>query len=252
MSELFAPQIFELPSKGWFYPETSPLSSGKVELRFPTAKDEDILMNSSYLKQGVAIDKFIEALLIDKSIFPDLLSGDKDAILFAARILAYGEEYPVKIICSSCGKETKHFVVNLNSLDTKAVNMELPRGINEFTISELPITKKSLKFKLLSNKEEQNLTIARSRLVEQNIDISEWTLRFKSCILELDGSADREVINKFVDNLLARDAQHIKNKYFEISPEILTKFNFTCKYCKAVEEVELFLDAGFLWPSAHR
>jgi hypothetical protein len=49
MSELkFPTEMVDLPSKGLFYPESHPLASGKVEMKYMTAKEEDILTNQNF------------------------------------------------------------------------------------------------------------------------------------------------------------------------------------------------------------
>ena len=89
----FPTEIVELPSKGLLYPEGHPLASGKVEMKYMTAREEDILTNQNYIKQGIVIDKLLQSMLITKFDYSDLLIGDKDAIMLAARILGYGKDY---------------------------------------------------------------------------------------------------------------------------------------------------------------
>ena len=64
----FPTEFIELPSKGHFYPEDNPLSSGKVEMKYMTAREEDILTSVNLINQGVVIDKLLEELIIDKKI----------------------------------------------------------------------------------------------------------------------------------------------------------------------------------------
>ena len=52
----FPTEIIELPSKGLVYSEDNPLSSGKIEMKYMTAKEEDILSNQSYIQKGVVLD----------------------------------------------------------------------------------------------------------------------------------------------------------------------------------------------------
>ena len=74
----FPTEIVDLPSKGHFYPEDNPLSSGKIELRYMTARDEDILTSVNLIEQGKALDKLLQELIINKDIdYNDLLVGDK-------------------------------------------------------------------------------------------------------------------------------------------------------------------------------
>ena len=90
----FPTEMVELPSKGYFYFEGHPLSSGKVEIKYMTAKEEDILTSQNLIQQGTVVDKLLESLIVDKSIkIDDMLVGDKNAIMLSARILGYGKEY---------------------------------------------------------------------------------------------------------------------------------------------------------------
>ena len=64
----FPTEVIELPSKGLLYPKSSPLSKGTVELKYMSAKEEDILTNQNYLQKGTVIDKLLESLIVDKEI----------------------------------------------------------------------------------------------------------------------------------------------------------------------------------------
>ena len=90
----FPTEVVELPSKGLLYPEDNPLSSGKVEIKYMTAREEDILTNTSYISDGTVLDELLKSLIVSKDIdFNDLLIGDKNALLISARILGYGSKY---------------------------------------------------------------------------------------------------------------------------------------------------------------
>ena len=89
----FPTEEVELPSKGLVYPKDNPLSSGKIEMKYMTAKEEDILTNQNYIKQGIVIDKLLKSLIVSKVNYDDLIVGDKNAVLIAARILGYGKDY---------------------------------------------------------------------------------------------------------------------------------------------------------------
>ena len=86
-------ETVELPSKGLLYPEESPLSSGNIEISYMSAKEEDILTNQSYIKEGTAIDKLLRSVIKTPINYNDLLIGDKNAIMIATRILGYGKDY---------------------------------------------------------------------------------------------------------------------------------------------------------------
>ncbi len=90
---LFPTEDIKLPSKGLLYPEESPLSKGVVEMKYMTAKEEDILTNQNFIENGTVIDKLLKSLIVGKIDYSKLLLGDKNALLLAARILGYGPDY---------------------------------------------------------------------------------------------------------------------------------------------------------------
>jgi hypothetical protein len=113
----FPGHVVKLPSAGKVYPESSPLRSGEVELRLMTAYDEDILTNSSYIKDGLTFDKLLESLILTAGISPgDIISADKEALIIWARILGYGAEYKTTI--EHEGKSIEH-EVDLSKLTYK-------------------------------------------------------------------------------------------------------------------------------------
>ena len=90
----YASEVIDLPSEGKLYPEDSPLRSGKLDIKYMTAKEEDILTSQNLVKKGIAIDKLLDSLILTKGVSEkDLVVGDKNAVMVAARILGYGPEY---------------------------------------------------------------------------------------------------------------------------------------------------------------
>ena len=70
-----------------------------------TAKEEDILTDRSLLKKGIAVDRVLKNLIVDKKInLDDLLVGDKNAILVTARTTGYGSDYATRITCPACAE----------------------------------------------------------------------------------------------------------------------------------------------------
>ena len=115
----FPTEIIDLPTKGLLYPKDSPVSSGKIEMKYMTAKEEDILTNQNYITRGIVIDKLIQSLIVDKTVnYTELLAGDKNALLIAARILGYGEIYDFNY-------QGEKISVDLSKLETKPLNEEL-------------------------------------------------------------------------------------------------------------------------------
>jgi len=133
-------ETVELPSKGLLYPKDSPLSSGTVEMKYMTAKEEDILSNTNYMRKGIVLDKLMQSLIVTENFdYNQLLIGDKNAIMIASRVLSYGKDYTVNYL----GED---IVVDLSKFDNKEVKEELfKEGKNEFEF-KLPKTDNLIKF----------------------------------------------------------------------------------------------------------
>jgi hypothetical protein len=245
MAELKIPtETVTLPSKGLLYPETSPLAKGEIEMKYMTAKEEDILTNSNYIKNGTVIDKLLQALIITPIDYNELLVGDKNAILIAARVLGYGKDYPVIF----GGTE---FNVDLSILEDKIVDFSLfKRGMNEFEFT-LPNSSNNITFKLLTHGDEQKIEAEIKGLKKINPNsATDVTTRLKHIITSVEGKRDQKDIRNFVDNyLIAKDSRALRKYYNQISPDINMKYkpndeNYTG------EGMEISLGINFLWPDA--
>ena len=147
----FPTEVVELPSKGLLYAKESPLSSGTIEMKYMTAKEEDILTNQNFITNGTVIDKLLQALIVDKSInYSDLLVGDKNALLVAARILGYGADYEFDY-------QGEKVTVDLTQIKNKDLSDDLnTEGKNEFRYTT-PSTETLLTFKLLTHGDENKI-----------------------------------------------------------------------------------------------
>ena len=239
-----------LPTKGYFYPEGHPLSKGTIELKQVTAREEDILANQELIKKGTILDKLIESLIVDKSIkSEEIFTQDKNAILMAIRRLAYRDQYPINIECPRCS-ELNNIVVNLSLIENNEIDWEkLTVGKNEFSFV-LPTCKKEVTFKLLNqvddNSIQQELKNLKKISKEGNYEL---TTRLKYIITSIDGSSDKSVIRKFVDNeLLAKDSLALRNHMKNVIPNIDQSFDFHCEKCDLERRMDIPLGASFLWP----
>ena len=239
----FPSEIVELPSKGLLYSEDSPLSSGKIEMKYMTAKEEDILTNQNYIERGVVIDKLLQALIVDKDIkYSDLLIGDKNALLVAARVLGYGKDYEFNY------GDTKE-VIDLSLLKEKEIDDTLlKKGKNEFKFTT-PATGVELTFKLLTHGDEANIQREITGLRKVNKDASpDLSTRLKYMITAIDGNGDTKTIREFVDNqFLARDSREFRKYVEKISPDVDLRF-----YPENGPEEGVTIPIGvtFLWPDA--
>jgi len=236
-------ETIELPSKGLLYPEGHPLASGTVEMKYMTAKEEDILTNQNYIKNGTVIDKLLKSLLVTEFNYNDLLVGDKNAIMIAARILSYGKDYPVNFN----GEQVN---VDLSLLEPLEHSTEYTRGQNEFTV-KLPKSGNEVTFKLLTHGDElaiENEVKGLQKINKNNI--AEVTTRLKHMIVAINGTRERADIRKFVDGyLLAQDARAIREEYTRVSPDIDLTFEYTFED-GSEQEVAIPIGLNFFWPDA--
>jgi hypothetical protein len=241
-------QPLDLPSKGLLYPESSALSSGMIELYMPTAYHEDILTNRNYLQQGTVLDKFLQAIIASKVNYDDLLIGDKNAILVAARILAYGSNYTFTYTDTQ-SKEQDTVTVDLADLKNKELDWSLfKKGLNEFDF-QLPLSKRTVTFKLLTHKDESSIESEIKGLQKINKNMSaDITVRLYHMILAVDGNRDTKTIRDFVKSMPIRDSQELRKYAASITPDLDMKFDFTKSNGEVVEGLSIPLTANFFWP----
>jgi hypothetical protein len=230
--------MVDLPSKGLLYPEGSPLRSGQIEMKYMTAREEDILTNQNYIQQGTVLDKLIESLIVSKIDIKEIIVGDKNAILIASRILGYGQDYEFEY-----GNRT--YQVDLTTLTDK----ELPEDVdyskgNNFNFT-LPSSKDEITFKLLTHGDENAVDQELKGLKKINPNGSpELSTRLKYIITSVNGDSDRKTVREFVDNeLLARDSRALRQEIKRISPDI----DLTIKGDDG-EDIAVPISLNFFWP----
>jgi hypothetical protein len=242
MSEFKLPtEVIELPSKGLLYPEGSELAKGTLEMKYMTAKEEDILTNQSYIQKGTVLDKLMKSLIISKINYDELLIGDKNAIMVAARILGYGKDYSFSVL----GED---HTVDLSTLENKPLNEELFKdGKNNFEFT-LPHSGNKVTFNLLTHKDEQDISRELEGLKKINKDNSpELTTRLKYLITSVEGKTEKKDIREFVDNyLLARDSRALREYVKEIQPDVDLTFFPTGES----NRINIPIGVSFFWPDA--
>lgn len=239
-------ETVELPSKGLLYPKDSPLSEGKIEMKYMTAREEDILSNSNYIKDGTVIDKLLQALIVTKINYDDLLIGDKNAILIASRILGYGKDYTFEHTNSSGQKEK--ITCDLSTLREKPLDETLVKqGLNEFSYT-LPSTGTVITFKLLSHGDDKKIDAEIKGLLKISPKGSfDRTTRLKHIITSVNGERDQKVVRDFVDNyLIAKDSRALRNYYEKISPDVELKHYSD----DAEESIDIPIGLNFFWPGS--
>ena len=243
----FPTEVIDLPSGGKVYPKDSPLAEGKIELKYMTTKEEDILMSENLIKKGVVIDKLLDSLIVTEGVNQaSLVLGDKNAILVAARILAYGPEYTAEVTNPNDPEQKVEHTFDLTTCPFKT----LPDGV-DYTDNSFDYTtdigKNKIKFKLLTGKEEA--------LIEKDLKqsakfgySSDITTRLRYTITEVDGDNKPETINSFSQNMLARDSVALRNYIQSISPDI--DLTSEIEIGGETVSVSIPLTVGFFWPNS--
>lgn len=249
----FPTEVIELPSQGKVYPENHPLSKGTVEIKYMTAREEDILASQNLIRRGVVLDKLFESVVVEDGVdIGDIFIGDKNAILLATRVLGYGAEYNVEVTDPFSG-EQQRVTVDLSKVQTKDIDFDKLNKDNKYTF-ELPIAKKNIVFRLLTHKDEIEIgkeIQALNRLTKGDNSVSQdVTTRLRYMIQEVDGNEDRGFINNFVkNNLLARDSKAFREYVREFTPDLDLKFNFVSELTGDEEALDIPFGVGFFYPS---
>lgn len=251
MSELQYPtEVISLPSQGKVYPESNPLSSGEIEIKYMTAKEEEILASQNLIKKGVVLDKLFESIIVDKKINPnDIIIGDKNAIMLATRILGYGSDYQIEITDDL--DEKSKVTVDLAQIQTKEVDVELLNTDNKFTFTT-PVGGNVLEFKLLTHGDEQKIDADVKAMQRLNKDgaSSELTTRYRYMILSVDGKNDTQTINNFVNNrFLTRDTKAFREYVKSISPDVNMEFEYEDPQTGEKEVRPIPMGVNFFWPA---
>tara|TARA_Y100000114_G_scaffold58876_1_gene53866 strand:+ start:225 stop:974 length:750 start_codon:yes stop_codon:yes gene_type:complete len=242
----FPTEVIDLPSEGKLYPKEHPCSNGKIEIKYMTAKEEDILTSANLIKKGLVIDKLLDSLIVSEGVkCNDLLLGDKNAVMVASRILAYGPEYVCNITNPNDGSNIEH-TFNLADCPFK----KLPKDVteNKFEI-ELPISKKKLTYKLLTGKEEQKIMtdLNASKKTGSQV-LPELTTRLRYSIVSVDGDDSTSAVNSIAQNMLARDSMFLRNEIKKMTPDI--ELSQEIEIGGESVKVDIPMTVGFFWPDS--
>ena len=250
----FPTEIIDLPSRGLLYAKEHPLSTGKVEMKYMTAKEEDILTSQNLIQKGVVIDMLLRSLIISngegKAVnYDDLVLGDKNAIMIASRILGYGKDYPVEFSCPKCEAKTKD-TVDLAILENKEPAILATNG-NSFKF-KLPLCKKELTFKLLTHRDEEEISAEGKRMKKRSLSKMQsydLTSRLKQMILAIDGNDERSVVNDFVENeFISRDSLAFRTHLDSVTPNVDMSVYFDCNACEHEAVIDIPMTVEFFWP----
>lgn len=249
-------EIIDLPSKGMLYPQGHPLhGKDTIEIKQMTAKEEDMLTSRSLLQKGVALDRVLSSIIIDKSINADtLLVGDRNALIIAARISAYGNEYNTKVTCPACGTVQEY------NFDLNQQNVYSGSDVEEFVTdtatdgiftTKLPRTGLNIGFRVLTGADERRL-IEGVEMDRKNKKVHERnvTRQLLNMIVSVNDNTTNEAVNYVVENLPSVDVRHLRQAYKAASPNVDLTQHFECNNCGHEQDMEVPLNADFFWPDA--
>jgi hypothetical protein len=234
----FPTEVIELPSKGLLYPEENPLSAGKIEMKYMTAKEEDILTNQSYIQNGTVLDKLLKALIVTKVNYDDIVIGDKNALMVASRILGYGADYTFKYA-------NKTYTIDLSKIENKNFDESLITPYkNEFQFI-LPTSNIQITFKILTHSDELKINQELEGLKKLGRELSpELSTRLKYIITSVNGNSDTKTIRDFVDtSFLAKDSRALREYISKIQPDVDLKF-----ITDSGQEAAIPITLSFFWP----
>ena len=252
----FPTEVVDLPSKGKLYPDGHPLKSGTIELKYMTAREEDILTSQNLIQKGVVLDRLLQALIVTPCNYDDILIGDKNAIMVAARVMGYGSEYKVEIEDPYTPGEKQDTVIDLQTLQDSEIDWNLIGEENAFDF-ELPTAKRNVTFKLLTHGDEGKIA-EEVKAMKKNFKTrgyagvdAQLSTRLKHMIIAVDGDSTPKTIREFVDNqFLSRDTRAFREQIKKVSPDIDMTFTFVSDITGQEREMSIPLGVNFFWPGA--
>ena len=180
-----------------------------------------------------------------------MLIGDRNAVLIAVRVSAYGNEYQTKVTCPACGASDKY------EFDLNSANVYKGENIDTLDVTSnsdgtfttlLPKTGLSVQFRLLNGIDERNIMSGMKSDRKQNIHERGVTRQLKNFIVSVDGNSQPKVIDYVVSNIPSIDSRHLRMAYKLAAPNIDLTQVYLCDECGHSAEMEVPLTADFFWP----
>ena len=245
----FPTEVISLPSQGKCYPESNPLSKGQVEIKYMTAKEEEILASQNLIRKGVVLDKLFESIIVDKGVnVDDILIGDKNAIMLATRILGYGKDYVIETEDGLGDKES--ITVDLSKIQTKEVDFEKLNQENKYQFTTS--TGVVIEYKFLSHGDEKKIEAdirALDRLNKGGVS-AEITTRYRHMILSVDGKDDVKSITDFINNkFLTKDTRAFRKELSSLQPDVVMEYEYDNEESGEKETRPIPMGVGFFWPT---
>lgn len=246
-------EFVELPSQGRYYPEGHPLHGvGELEIRYMTAKDEDTLSSKTLLKKGIAVERFLQNIVVNKNInTEDLLVGDKNAITIAARVTGYGEEYDVNVSCPVCSTNNRR-TIDLTGLAIYSGDDYEEAGFEKTSsgtfIVKTPASKVDVEVRLMTGRDEIYLATVSENRRKKNLPETTLTDQFARMIVSVNGNSQNSTIRSFIEHMPARDSRFLRESYQKVVPNVDLTQHFSCESCNFTQDMEVPFTVDFFWP----
>ena len=262
LSYITPTELVDLPSQGKLYPPDSPLFGvNEIEIREMTAREEDILTTQSFIKKGVVFDRLLKSLIVDKSInVGDLLLGDKNALLVAARISGYGAIYDTHTQCPVCGAEEDRgfdltscpmkYPVDLETTEDEELRDLVTLGPDGRYLIRLPKSEVTVEVVLITGKQETITAQERDMRKKKKLPDRPLTDHLKKVIVSINGVENVSEISKFIEQIPASDSRVFRRVFSKLTPNVEMTQEFVCGECNYEQVLEVPLTAGFFWPDA--
>lgn len=240
--------LVDLPSRGLLYPEQHPLyNKDSVEIKYMTTKEEDILLNQSYIQSGEVLDRVIESVLIDKRIKVDsLLNSDKSAIQIACRSNAYGEIFEFSYVCEKC-QASNDASVNLSEVKHYEVDFDKIKQDGGIVV-ELPITKAVVKAKVLTGDDEKEIQKRVKQKKKHNLPEELLIERYRQIFVSINDNEDPLFLANFIKNMPLRDSRHFMKNYSDLLPGVDFSFEHECSNCGSINKGGVPVGLSFFYP----
>tara|TARA_Y100001973_G_C5201398_1_gene337978 strand:+ start:2191 stop:3003 length:813 start_codon:yes stop_codon:yes gene_type:complete len=240
--------LVDLPSRGLLYPDGHPLKGKEsLEIKYMTTKEEDILLNKSYVEAGVVLDKMLESVILNKRIkVEDILICDKSALQIACRSNAYGENYQFSYVCTSCSTENEA-QVDLNEIEHYKVDFDKIKEDDGILVT-LPITKAVIKAKVLSGKDEKEIQSRIKQKVKHKLPEQALIERYRQLITSVNDNEDPLFISSFVRDMPIKDSRYFMKQYSSLLPGVDFTFESECSKCGTINQGGVPVGLSFFYP----
>lgn len=246
-------ETIPLPSQGLTYEKGTALNDSRIDIRPMTSREEDILTSASLIKKGTVLSSLLESCILTKGVdVRQMLSGDRNTLMIALRITGYGSEYTAEVKCGECDQKEK-YKFNLSSMPIKRLTqMPVQENTNLFEIS-LPVTKKAVRFKLMTGWDEENMSQEREQKKKLGLPTDNAiSTKLKYHVVAVEGKkgfvTDKNLIGKFIESMPARDSLTLRTQIDKIEPGIEMSGKYTCTKCGTTDTVDIPLGSTFFWP----